>query len=786
MTKTLDAPAEPDLSSRPPASRFERLGRWCFRRRGRVIAAWVAGIVALAAAAGALGTGYTTDFGEFRSESVEGFELLEAGFGGTAGGDQGQIVVVAPRPFTDRAVQARVDRLITEVERLGVDAAGPSDPGGRLRIAPRGPYAGRLALIELTFPPDADFTDNQALARRIEQRARSVPGLEVEFGGEVFAAFEPPQAELIGLGFAVVILIVAFGSVLAMGLPIGVALAGIAAGISLVGLTSLVLPMPEFTPTLGIMLGLGVGIDYALFIVTRYRELVGAGRSRPDAAGWAMDTAGRAVLFAGITVVISLLGMVVIGLGFVRGLAVGAACAVAVTLVASLTLLPALLGLVGERVEVTRRRGLVAAGLVATALVGAGFRIPIGVVTVPLALLVLGIGRRVPFLARRLAARPPKPLTRTLAYRWSRFVQRRPAPVALTGLAVLVFLALPVLGLRLGFSDTGNLPTSATARRAYDLVAGAFGPGANGPLLVVGDLRRSGAPEAVVRDVEMALRRLPGVAAVTEGRRNPDGRVVQWTVVPERAPQDAETTALVRRLRTQTLPDTLEGTGARVLVTGRTAIGVDFSDYLASRYPWFLAAVLSLSFVLLATVFRSLLVPVKAVVMNLLSLGGAYGLVVAVFQWGWGASLVGVGRAGPIEPFIPMMLFAITFGLSMDYEVFLLSRMKEEWDRTGDNAGAVADGLAATARVISAAAAIMVVIFASFLLEDDRVVKVFGTGLAAAILLDATLVRLLLVPATMELLGERNWWLPSWLDRILPRIQIEGHPEVGPGATTGA
>lgn len=780
MTRILDAPAEPDVPARPP-SRFERLGRGCFLRPGRVIAAWIGLIVALAAAAGAVGTGYTTDFGAFRSESVEGFELLERGFGGTAGGDQGQIVVVTPRPLSDPAVAARVARLIAEVERLGVDATGPADPGGAQRVAPRGPYAGRLALIGVSFPPDASFSENQALARRIEQRARSVPGLRVEFGGEVFAFFEPPQAELIGLGFAVVILIVAFGSVLAMGLPIGVAVAGIAAGVSLVGLTSLVLPMPEFTPTLGIMIGLGVGIDYALFIVTRYRELVHAGRSLPDAAAGAMDTAGRAVLFAGITVVISLLGMVVIGLGFVRGLAVGAALAVAVTLAASLTLLPALLGVVGARIEVTRRRGLVAAGLVSVALVAAGFRFPLGVVTIPLAVLVLATGRRVPALARPLAARPPKPLPQTLAYRWSRVVQRRPAPVALGGLAVLVLLALPVLGLRLGFSDTGNLPTSATARRAYDLVAAAFGPGANGPLLVVGDLRRSPAPARVVDDVDAALRRVPGAAVVTEPRRNPDGHVVQWTVVPEQAPQDAATTALVRRLRTETLPETLGGTDARVLVTGRTAVGVDFSDYLASRYPWFLGAVLSLSFVLLATVFRSLLVPLKAVAMNLLSLGGAYGLVVAVFQWGWGASLVGVGRAGPIEPFIPMMLFAITFGLSMDYEVFLLSRMKEEWDRTGDNAGAVADGLAATARVITAAAAIMVVIFASFLLEDDRVVKVFGTGLAAAILLDATLVRLLLVPATMELLGDRNWWVPSWLDRILPRIQIEGRPEPDPG-----
>jgi RND superfamily putative drug exporter len=742
-----------------------------------VVVGWVVFVLAVAAVAATAGTGYTTDFGEFRSESVEGFRLLEEAFGGAAGGDQGQVVVVADRPVADPATRDRIDALVRRIAAVGVDV---EEPAAKLPVAPRGPNAGRLVLVTVSFPPDNTFSENQELARRVELVARDVAGLRTEFGGEVFTRFEPPQAELIGLGFAVVILIAAFGSVLAMGLPIGVAIAGIAAGVSLIGLASLVLPMPEFTSTLGIMIGLGVGIDYALFIVTRYREFIHAGWPPPDAAGRALDTAGRAVLFAGVTVVVSLLGLVVIGLSFVRGLAVGAATAVVLTLAASLTLLPALLGAIGPRLELTRRRGIIAAGLVAAALVGAGFRVPVGVLTLPLAGAVLVGARFVPWLRRPLPARVPRPRPQTVAYRWSRFVQRRPGPVAAIGLAVLVVPALPVFVLRLGFSDTGNLPRDTSPRRAYDLIAEAFGPGANGPLIVVADLGSARTAADRAPRLDSALRRVPGAAAVTEPRADPDGRVVQWTVVPAGAPQDRDTARLVRTLREEVIPAVVPAGTGEVYVTGRTAVGVDFSDYLASRFFWFLGTVLGLSFLLLTVVFRSLLVPLKAVVMNLLSLGGAYGLVVAVYQWGWGASLVGVGRAGPIEPFVPMMLFAITFGLSMDYEVFLLSRMKEEWDRTGDNAAAVADGLAATARVITAAAAIMVVIFGSFLLEDDRVIKVFGTGLAAAILLDATLVRLLLVPATMELLGARNWWFPSWLDRRLPRIQIEGRPESGP------
>jgi putative drug exporter of the RND superfamily len=374
-----------------------------------------------------------------------------------------------------------------------------------------------------------------------------------------------------------------------------------------------------------------------------------------------------------------------------------------------------------------------------------------------------------------MKTRAVKELRETGWYRWSRVIQRHPWVSAIAGFAVLIVMALPVFSLRLGFSDAGNYPTDTTTRRAYDLLSDGFGPGFNGPIVLAAALP-NGADPAVLDQVTQIAQTVqvdgkPGVVFASPGQPNPAGDTAQWFVIPSTGPQDAMTVDTVKQLRSalDVVP------GVDVQVTGFVAQGIDFSDYLASRLPYFFAAVLTLSFILLMVVFRSLLVPLKAVIMNLLSIGAAYGIVVAVFQWGWGASLLGVGKGGPIEPFMPMMLFAIVFGLSMDYEVFLLSRMKEEFDRTGDNANAVADGLAVTARVITAAAAIMVVVFGAFVLESNRVIKLFGVGLATAVFLDATIVRMLLVPATMELLGNKNWWIPKWLDRVLPKVDVEGH-----------
>ena len=571
------------------------------------------------------------------------------------------------------------------------------------------------------------------------------------------------------------ILILAFGSVLAMGLPIGVALFGIGIGTSLVVLVSNVVTLPETSQFIGLMIGLGVGIDYALLIVTRYREQLHGGHAPRASIVTAMDTAGRSVVFAGITVIISLLGMLVMGVAFVTGLAVGAALVVFITVLASLTLLPALLGFAGARIERTRWRGLIAAGLVAVALAGVGLGVTPLVVGLPLAAVVLIAGFFVKPLKRELRRRPPAAFRETFAYRWSRLIQHHPWRSAIAATLVLLVFALPVLGLRLGFSDESNYKADSTTKRAYELLVDGFGAGFNGPMLLVSQLP-AGFDLAQLDQISSAATADPGVAFLSPPIPNDatSPTAAFWTLIPTTGPQEEATTQLVERLRDDVLPPLEASAGIEINVSGTVAANVDFSDYLSGRLPYFFVAVLALSFLLLMVVFRSLLVPLKAVIMNMLSIGAAYGVVVALFQWGWLSDVTGVSPA-PIETWIPMMLFAITFGLSMDYEVFLLSRVREEWHRSGDARTSVADGLAATAKVITAAAAIMVCVFGSFLLENDRVLKLMGVGLATAILLDATIVRMLLVPATMELLGDKNWWLPRWMERILPRIDVEGH-----------
>jgi RND superfamily putative drug exporter len=771
------------MSTTTAPSALRRLGRFCHRRHWQVIIAWVVGIVVLMGVSGAAGTGYSDSFNDFDSEATRGFDLLEQGFGGNTGENQGTIVFVADAGVDDPDVQARMEGLLGEVAAIeGIDVVSPYAEGGQDQIATEGELAGRIAYATVVFPSEINWDDAVAIGDEVKELLPAGEpgdqgdGLQVELGGQPFAEFEPPQSEVIGIGFAIVVLILAFGSVLAMGLPIGMALAGIGAGVAVVGIVSNAIAMPEFTTIIALMIGLGVGIDYALFIVTRFREDLHRGMEPEEAAGHALDTAGRAVLFAGTTVVISLLGMMVMGLDFIRGIGVGSAIPVVFMLLASITLLPALLGAVSHRLEMTRRRGLIAAGLVALSLVGIGLGIDAAPFGLLLALLVIVAGFFSSWLRTPLPPRAPTPPRETVWYRYSRFVQHHSWLSALGGLAILLVLALPVLGLRLGFSDEGNYPEDTTTRKAYDLLSDGFGAGFNGPLFLVTEVPDGTDPDTLVGITE-EVQATDGVRFVMGPQPSEDGSVVRWFVMPEEGPQSEATAQLVGDLRNDVLDQAQAGTGLDVLVSSWTAMGVDFSDYLGSRYPAFFGVILGLSFLLLMVVFRSLLVPLKAVIVNLLSIGAAYGIVVAGFQWGWGASLFGVTSGAPIEPFIPMMLFAIVFGLSMDYEVFLLSRMKEEYDRTGDNANAVADGLAVTARVITAAALIMVVVFGSFILEADRVAKLMGTGLAVAVLLDATVVRMLLVPATMELLGDRNWWLPKWLDRILPVVHVDAKPD---------
>jgi len=756
------------------------LGSFAHARRRFVVAVWFALLIALGIAVGSFGSSFSTQFTLPDVESAEGFTLLSDRFGAEESGRSGTIVVRAEGGFT-AAQRDALNAFFAQLDaRDDMGVVSPFTSDGARQVAPSGDIAFATVSLASDLNTAEQFAEVFAEMKAIEP---DVTGAQIEYGGEVFAEFEAPTSEVLGLAFAIVILIFAFGSVLAMGLPIGTAFGGIAAGVLVVTLVSNLLTMPDFATTLGVMIGLGVGIDYALFIVTRYREARHNGRDCAAATAEAVDTAGRAVLFAGTTVVISLLGMLIMGVSFMNGMAVGASITVLFTMIASVTLLPALLGFVGERVEVTRWRGVIAAGLVALALVGVGLKQNALLVAAPVGGLVLLVGSFIPSLKRPLPTRRVKPMTETLPYKWSRWVQRRPWLSLVIGVGVLGALTLPVLGLRLGFADEGNYPSDTTTRRAYDLLAQGFGPGFNGPLTLVAAVD---SPEqlAAAQTLSDVLATTPGVVSVSPAVPNDAAAptAVLWNLYPTGSPQSAEAADLVERLREDVVPSVVGESGLDVKVTGSVAVNVDFSSYLADRLPVFFAVVLLLSFVLLMAVFRSLLVPLKAVLMNLLSIGAAYGAVVAVFQWGWGASLIGLGGSAPIDPWLPVMMFAIVFGLSMDYEVFLLSRVKEEYDRTGDNELAVADGLAKTARVITAAAAIMVFVFGSFVLDPTRSIKMFGFGLAVAVFLDATVVRMLLVPATMELLGDRNWWLPRWLNRVLPKIDVEGSSAVSDAA----
>ena len=757
---------------------YSSLARWCYRHPWRVFAAWLGVIAAVAVPAAAFGASYSARLAFGDTESSRGADILNAHFGSIASVSGGTVVFRAEQGVTDPAVQAAMTGLFTQIDAVdGIEVASPYDPGDGSRIARGGTDAGRVAYADVGMSARGRAYSHQVERLVDESGLRAMPGLRIELGGEAFAEGEPPESEAIGLAFAVFVLIVTLGSVMAMGITIGAALVGVGIGAAGVMVFSHFVSVPEFAPTLGVMIGLGVGIDYALFIITRYREQTGLGMAPEDAVAAALDSAGRSVVFAGATVAVSLLGLLFMGIPLVAGLGVATAVAVMVVMTGAVTLLPAAIGLLGDRVSTTRVRGVAASALIALALLGLGVGVQPRLLGLPaalaLAVLVAGSfgGDRNP-LHRKMRRQREKPLRETAWHRLSRFVQSHPLLFAVSGTAVLLVLAAPVLSMRLGFSDEGNLPEETTTRKAYDLIADGFGPGANGPLIVVAELPDPRQAEAF-SSLSGRIARTEGVASVSSAAVSPDGAAAMIRVQPATGPQHSDTEGLVLRLREDVIPQALRGTGLEALIAGQVAFGIDFTDYLAGRLPVFFAAVLGASFLLLMAVFRSLVVPLKAVIVNMLSIGAAYGVAVAVFQWGWLGGVIGIAPA-PIDPFVPMMLFAILFGLSMDYEVFLLSRMKEEYERTGDAASSVADGLAATARVITAAAAIMTVVFGSFIFEDVRIVKLFGTGLATAIAIDATLVRMLIVPSTMELLGARNWWLPRWLGRVIPDFKIEG------------
>jgi RND superfamily putative drug exporter len=706
---------------------LKRLARTCYRRRWRVLAAWVVFLVAVSVLSSAAGGVFRNEFSLSGSDSKEASDFLEQRGFDTRAGFSGQIVFSTDQGVENPNVRQAMEDLFARVERTvtRTQVVSPYEPGETRQISEDGRIA--YAEVNLADRPDADF---RSAADEIKAEAEDVKvsGLQVELGGELFGEQELPASEAIGVLLAIIVLLVAFGSVLAAGLPIMTALFGIGTGIALVQLSANGLTMPDFTTQAVAMIGIGVGIDYALLIVTRYRQALRDGHQPESAVALAADTAGRSVVFAGTTVVIAVLGMLLIQVPAVQGLAIGIALGVLMTMLAAITLLPAVLGFVGHNID------------------------------------KLGLPHK---------KRAEGEVRESFWHRWSRFLQRRPWPAAIAGVVILVVLAIPVLSMRLAFADAGNRPTSDTTRRAYDLLVDGFGPGFNGPMVLAIDMPGGQSDLPTVERLQQRLQDTRGVAFATPPQTNDAGNAAILQVFPNSSPQSEETANLVDRLRDDVIPPVTQGTDVDVKVGGLTAGATDYSNYTAERLPLFIGAVLLLSFLLLMVVFRSLLVPLKAVIMNLLSIGAAYGVIVAVFQWGWLKDLIGVAEAGPVEAWAPMMLFAIVFGLSMDYEVFLLSRMREEYDRTGDNATAVADGLAATARVITAAALIMILVFSAFILGDDRAIKLFGFGLAIAVFLDATIVRLILVPATMELLGDRNWWIPKWLDRILPKVRVE-------------
>ena len=708
-----------------------RVGRWAAGHRRIVVLGWIVALIGAFGASSAVGTNYSNSFSLKGTDSQRAVDLLKRDFPAQSG-DSDQIVFhVRSGSVTEPAVRARIAPLLEQVARLphvsGV--VSPYSPAGRHAVS----QDGQIAFATVNFDQRANVLPRAAVKRVISvaDGARSAQ-LEVQLGGQAVEQVERVSigtATAVGLIAAMIVLLITFGSALAMGLPILTALLGLGTAIGLAGLGSQIVSTPDFATQLAAMIGLGVGIDYALFLITRFRQNYRSGMDLQSSISEAMDTAGRAVLFAGITVIIALLGQFALGVSFLYGLAVASALAVLMTMLAALTILPAVPSRFGERIARP--------------------------------------GRRARNSGESAAARE----ARGAWARWASLIQRHPWPGAVAGLAIMLALAAPALALRLGNSDAGNNPPSSTTRHSYDLLAKGFGRGFNGPLQVVASLPRAGDSTAVT-DIAASLRASGDVASVSPVRLSPGGQTAVFLVYPSSAPQSLATTNLVSDLRRQTLPPLAQSTGARILVGGQQATTIDFTSVLSSKLPLFIGIVVALSALLLLIVFRSLVIPLQAAFMNLLSISAALGVVVAIFQWGWLGSFFNV-KGGPIEAFIPVMLFAIVFGLSMDYEVFLVSRIHEEWTRRRDATQAVTRGLASTGRVITAAATIMICVFLSFAVGDARVLKLFGLSLASAVFLDAFVVRSLLLPSVLAILGRRTWAMPGWLGKRLPHLAID-------------
>ena len=701
-----------------------RLGRLCARYPFRVVGVWLVAAFAIVSIQHTAGGEFNDSFRVPGVESQRALDILSDRFPSRAGQSARIVLHVDNGRLDDTMHKRTVERARTELlTRRHV--ASVTNPFAAQAAAIS--TDGQTGYFDVAYTLDKLTTKQLTDATSVADQARG-DGVQTEFTGLLAGlAKKDPASELIGIGVAIVVLLVAFGSVVAMGLPILTALTGLFVGASSVGVLSAVMDVPEFSLMLCMMIGIGVGIDYALFIVTRHRQQLHDGMSVEDAAGTANATAGQAVLFAGTTVVIAILGLVLAGLPAITSMGVSVALVVFVAMIAAITLLPGLLGLAGTRID------------------------------------KLSIHRK---------GHVTKPAHRTFSGRWANHVGSHPVRYAVLSFVALCAIAAPMLSMRIGTPDDGNASTKTTQRKGFDLLAEGFGSGFNGPILVVIQIPTR-ADQVAVSRVHDALKADHGVAAVTAPVFNAAKDTAMLTVNPTTAPQDAKTDTLVRHLRSDVVPEAIQGTDAKALLTGQAMV-TDLTERITSRLPIFIAAIVAMSFLLLMIVFRSVLVPLKAAMMNLLSIAAAYGVIVAVFQWGWGNEFIGLEHTMPINPFAPLMMFAILFGLSMDYEVFLLSRIREEFLATGDSHKSVVTGLSNTARVITSAALIMVSVFGAFVLGDDPTGKLFGVGLAVAVFLDATLVRMVLVPATMSLVGRANWWLPTLLDRILPHLDLEG------------
>lgn len=708
------------------SSLMYRWGRLAARRPWRVIGAWLLVSVFVVAAAAGFGKELEDSFVVPGLDSQQAVDLQLAGQSDRAG--LTAQVVVAPLEGVTFADSASARGDLRGLEESV--ATLPNVIDTTTSVSPDE----SVALIRVQYPvvEELDPVDLETLKDLVES-AREGSSLQIEASGDLFFAFEEPPTgvgELLGILAAVVILLIAFGSVIAMGLPIGIALIGLAVGTSALSLITYLVDIPSFAPVVGAMVGLGVGIDYSLFLVTRHREFLTRGMSVEESVGRSVATAGQSVIFAGGVVVIAILGLAISGIPFMTAAGIAVSVMVAVMVAAAVTLLPAFLGLAGHRVNGLRR-------------------------------------------SRREARAAHVPGTGW--ERWGQHVSRHAWGYLVGGAGLLLALAAPASSLSLGFFDEGALPENRTERRAYDLLTDGFGPGINGPLVIAVDTSQD---PTVVEPLAVAVKADPGIASVAPAEVSADGSVTTLIAFPTTTPQNDATLETIERLRTEVFPGALADSPAAAHVGGQTATWGDLGSRVGDRLPIFILAVVLVSFLLLTLVFRSILVPLKAAMMNLLSIGAAYGVLVMVFQWGWGADLIGLEETVPVIAFIPMFMFAILFGLSMDYEVFLLSRVREEYLRTGDNEASVIRGIAQTGRVITSAALIMIAVFFGFMLGDDPGIKMMGLGLATAIFLDATVVRLVLVPATMKLLGDANWWIPRWLDRVLPRIDVDSEDHI--------